>query len=271
MTIPSDLSRFEALTAIIAHLRSPSGCPWDRKQTHHSLREHLLEETYEVLDALDEGNKDKLCAELGDLLMQIVLHAQLAEEAGDFNMGNVTQGINNKLISRHPHVFGPSATATEPGQEAPALTAEGVLVRWEELKKKERGGQAGMLDSVPRALPALAYSQSVQERVARVGFDWPDDTGVLEKLAEEIGELKAAATPSEQAAEFGDILFTLVNLARRRDIDPEAALREANTKFYRRFSRLEELARTRGLDLAQLPLSEMNLLWDEVKRSELSK
>jgi len=259
MNPPEDLSRFDTLVTIIAQLRGPQGCPWDRKQTHRSLREHLLEETYEVLAAIDGDDKAGLRAELGDLLMQIVMHSELARETGDFDIGDVIQGINRKLISRHPHVFGA-------GQ---AKTAEEVLVRWEELKEKERGGAGGMLEGVPGALPALAYSQSVQERVARVGFDWPDDAGVLEKLCEEIAEVKAALSPEEKAAEFGDVLFTLANYARRQGIDLESALREANAKFYRRFSRLEELARTRKLDLSKMTLAEQNLLWDEVKSSEV--
>jgi tetrapyrrole methylase family protein/MazG family protein len=259
MTIPQDLSRFDSLVEIIAYLRGPEGCPWDRKQTHRSLREHLLEETYEVLEALDEDNTTELCAELGDLLMQVVMHAQLAKEAGNFDIGGVIEGISRKLISRHPHVFG----------KAQAKTAEDVLVRWEELKKKERRGEGGMLDGVPKALPALAYSQSVQDRVARVGFDWPEDAGVLDKLSEEIAEFKAGTTAAEKADEFGDILFTLANYARRQGIDLEAALREANAKFYRRFSRLEELARARGLDIGKMHLAELNLLWDEVKRAGL--
>ena len=259
MNPPVDLSRFDTLVTIIAQLRGPQGCPWDRKQTHRSLREHLLEETYEVLAAIDGDDKAGLRAELGDLLMQIVMHSELARETGDFDIGDVIQGINRKLISRHPHVFGA-------GQ---AKTAEEVLVRWEELKEKERGGAGGMLEGVPGALPALAYSQSVQERVARVGFDWPDDAGVLEKLCEEIAEVKAALSPEEKAAEFGDVLFTLANYARRQGIDLESALREANAKFYCRFSRLEELARTRKLDLSKMTLAEQNLLWDEVKSSEV--
>jgi len=255
--IPEDLHCFESLVGIIAYLRSPQGCPWDRKQSHQSLREHLLEETYEVLEALDEENGNKLGAELGDLLMQIVMHAQLAAEAGDFNIGDVIDGINRKLIIRHPHVF-------EKGQ---AKTAEDVLMHWEELKKKERLGEGSMLDGVPKALPALAYSLSVQDRVARVGFDWPTDEGVLDKMVEEIAEFKAGAVPEEKATEFGDILFTLVNYARRQGIDPEAALREANSKFYRRFSCLEELARRRGLELGKMTLDELNLLWDEAKNA----
>ena len=258
MTVPADLRRFDSLVDIIATLRGPQGCPWDKKQSHLSLREHLLEESYEVLEALDEENSQKLRAELGDLLMQIVMHARLAGEDKEFEIGDVIEGINRKLISRHPHVFG----------QGKAKTAEDVLVHWEELKKKERRDDAGMLDGVPRALPALSYSQSVQDRVARVGFDWPTDEGVLSKLAEEIAEFKASASPEEKAAEFGDVLFTLANYARRQGIDLEAALREANYKFYRRFSELEELCRRRGLVLNKMALDEQNRLWDEVKAGE---
>ena len=255
MKIPQNLKCFDALVDIIAWLRGPEGCPWDRKQSHRSLREHLLEETYEVLEALDEENGDRLRAELGDLLMQIVMHAELAKEAGEFNIEDVIEDINRKLIARHPHVFGSRR----------AKTAEDVLMHWEELKKKERGGAGSMLDGVPKSLPALAYSQSVQDRVARVGFDWPSDEGVIDKLTEEIAEFKAGATLEEKSVEFGDILFTMTNYARRQGIDVEAALRGANYKFFRRFSCLEELARTRKLDIGKMTLDELDWLWDEAK------
>jgi len=258
MEIPKDLKCFDSLVDIIAYLRSPQGCPWDKKQTHSSLREHLLEESYEVLEALDEANPEKLCAELGDLLLQIVLHAQVAEEAGKFDMGDVVLGINKKLLYRHPHVFG----------SAHAKDADEVLVHWEELKKKERKEDTGMLDGVPRALPSLAYSQSVQDRVARVGFDWPSDEGVLDKLGEEIGEFKREETQGGKSAEFGDILFTLANYARRQDIDLESALREANHKFYWRFAHMEKLCRERKLDLSKMTLDEQNILWDEAKKAQ---
>ena len=253
-----DLTRFESLVALISELRGPQGCPWDRKQTHSSLREHLLEETYEVLEALDGEDTGELCAELGDLLMQIVFHAEIGREQRQFDIGDVIQSINRKLIHRHPHVFG--------GEQVE--NADEVLVKWEELKKQERRPESGMLDGVPKSLPALAYSQSVQDRVARVGFDWPDDDGVMEKLAEEVGEFQGAASTAERSEEFGDILFTLANLARRQGIDPETALREANAKFFRRFSAMEENARVRGLNLAELTLNEQNRLWDEVKGTE---
>ena len=256
MEIPRDLKHFDSLVQIIANLRGPQGCPWDKKQTHASLREHLLEESYEVLEALDEADNQKLCAELGDLLLQIVLHAQVAKEAGEFEIASVIEGINKKLIYRHPHVFG----------SASARDADEVLVHWEELKKKERKEDAGMLDGVPKALPSLAYSQSVQDRVARVGFDWPSDDGVLEKLNEEVAEFKASATEKEKSDEFGDILFTLANYARRQGIDLESSLREANQKFYRRFAHMEKLCRERKLDLSKMKLDEQNKLWDEAKK-----
>ena len=269
MTIPTDISRFEALVDIIAHLRSPQGCPWDRQQTHQSLRKHLLEEAYEVLESLDEGDNEELCVELGDLLMQIVMHARLAEEDNVFTIEAVITGINKKLISRHPHVFNQNASSQkQEGQDSSDLTAQGVLIRWEELKKQERRGQGGMLDGIPHSLPSLAYSQSVQERVARIGFDWPDDNGVLDKLAEELAEFHDATTHADKTAEFGDILFTLVNYARRQGIDPETALREANAKFYRRFSRMEDLSHMRGFELDTLALEEMNQLWEEAKKDK---
>ena len=257
MEIPKDLKRFDSLVEIIAYLRGPQGCPWDKKQTHASLREHLLEESYEVLEALDEANTEKLCAELGDLLLQIVLHAQVAKEAGEFDINDVAEGINKKLLYRHPHVFGSTS----------AKDVDEVLVHWEELKKKERKEDAGMLEGVPKALPSLAYSQSVQDRVARVGFDWPSEEGVLDKLAEEITEFKQAATLKEKSDEFGDILFTLANYARRQGIDLESSLREANHKFYRRFAHMEKLCRERKLDLSKMTLDEQNRLWDEAKKA----
>lgn len=256
MEIPKDLKRFDSLVEIITCLRGPQGCPWDKKQTHASLREHLLEESYEVLEALDESNTEKLCAELGDLLLQIVLHAQLGKEASEFDIGDVVEGINKKLLYRHPHVFGSTS----------AKDADEVLMHWEELKKKERQEDAGMLDGVPKSLPSLAYSQSVQDRVARVGFDWPSDGGVIEKLAEEIAEFKQSGTKQERSAEFGDILFTLANYARRQGIDLESSLRQANHKFYRRFAHMEKLCRERKLDLSKMTLDEQNVLWNEAKK-----
>ena len=229
MTLPEDLNKFDALREIITRLRAPDGCPWDRKQTHASLRESFLQECYEVLESLDEGDARKLSEELGDLLLHIVLQAQIAEKAGEFKIEDVIAGINEKLIYRHPHVFG----------AAQVKNAEEVLHNWQELKQKEKdkkGNKDSLLASVPKNLPALNYSQEIQDRVAQVGFDWDDDRDVIEKLAEEVGEFQRAATEKEKADEFGDILFTLANIARRQGIKLETALREANRKFYNRFS-----------------------------------
>ena len=256
MSLAQDPSQFSTLVEIIARLRGPDGCPWDRRQTHASLRECLLEECYEVLEALDEADAERLSVELGDLLMQVVLHAQIASEAGEFELGDVIRSINNKLIHRHPHVFG----------SVEVKDADEVLVNWEALKKKERQKDASMLDSVPKNMPALSYSQEIQERVARVGFDWKDDDGVIDKLAEEVREFRQAESKEQKEKEFGDLLFTLANIARRQKIDLEAALRQANRRFYKRFAFMEELCRKRGLNFAELSFEEQNKLWEEAKK-----
>jgi tetrapyrrole methylase family protein/MazG family protein len=221
------------------------------------LRANLLAECYEALEALDEGDTTKLCEELGDLLMQIVLHAQIATEAGEFGLGDVVSSINTKLIHRHPHVFGSEKVSS----------VEQVRLNWEVLKQEERE-LAATLSSVPKDMPALSYSQEVQGRVARLGFDWEDVDGVIDKLAEEVGELRQANSEEERAREFGDLLFVLVNIARRLGIDSESALREANRKFYRRFSYMEEICRQRGLKFSELSFDEQNVLWEEAKKTE---
>jgi tetrapyrrole methylase family protein/MazG family protein len=253
---PKNLGSFDTLVDIIATLRSKDGCPWDREQTHTSLREHLLEECYEVLEAIDKEDWPDLGVELGDLLLQIVLHAQIASEAHEFELADVLTSINKKMINRHPHVFG----------TAKADTSEEVLHNWEIIKAKEREGKKSALSGVPKHMPALAYSQEVQRRVAAVGFDWKDIDGVFDKLVEEMEELKQAATEKEKTAEFGDLLFTMVNIARRMGIGSEAALRETNERFYHRFSFMEDLCRQRGLTFAQLSFDEQNALWDEAKQ-----
>jgi tetrapyrrole methylase family protein/MazG family protein len=240
----------------MAKLRAPGGCPWDRKQTHASLRENLLEECYEVLEALDAGDSAKLCVELGDLLMQIVFHAQIAAESGEFELGDIIRSINTKLIHRHPHVFGSKQVKD----------AKEVLVNWEALKKEEREADASMLVNVPKIMPALSYSQEIQARVARVGFDWQNIDGVIDKLVEEVDELKQSENQRQKEQEFGDLLFTLANIARRMGVDSETALRQANQRFYRRFSYMEELCRQRGLDFSELAFDEQNALWEEAKR-----
>jgi len=255
LSLPEKLNKFDTLVNIIARLRGPNGCPWDREQTHASLRENLLEECYEVLEALDEGDSKRLGEELGDLLMQVVFHAQIATEAGEFELGDVIRSINNKLVQRHPHVFG-SLKVKDAGE---------VLINWETLKKKERGSDTSMLSNVPKQLPALTYSQDIQSRVARVGFDWEDIDGVIDKLTEEVGEFKRADSREQRAREFGDLLFTLVNIARRLGVDSESALRETNQRFRRRFSHMEEVCRQRGVNFADLSFDEQNALWEEAK------
>lgn len=256
MSLPKDLSKFDALVEIIARLRAPDGCPWDRQQTHKTLRENLLSECYEVLEALDEGDASKLCEELGDLLLQIVLHAQIAADNEEFKIGDVIKNITEKIVHRHPHVFG-SARAND---------AEEVMHNWEALKREEREVGASMLEGVPKNMPSLGYSYEIQRRVARVGFDWEEIEGVIEKLVEEIQEIREAANQEEKAQEYGDLLFTLANIIRREEVDPEAALREANQRFYKRFAYMEELCRKRGLSLDKMSFKEQNELWGEAKR-----
>jgi tetrapyrrole methylase family protein/MazG family protein len=255
LSLSEDASQFDTLVDIIARLRAPDGCPWDRKQTHTSLRENLLEECYEALEALDEGDPGKLCDELGDLLMQVVLHAQIATEAEEFKLGDVLTSINTKLIHRHPHIFGSKKVKD----------VEEVRRNWEVLKQEEREAGTSILASVPKQMPALGYSQEIQRRVAQVGFDWKDIDGIIDKLAEEVSEFKQTDSQEQRAQEFGDLLFTLVNIARRLGVDLEVALREANRKFYRRFTYMEEVCRQRGLNFGQLSFDEQNALWEEAK------
>ena len=251
-----DLGGFDTLVHIVARLRAPGGCPWDRKQTHASIKPYLIEEAYEVLQALDDENSEKLCDELGDLLLQILLHAQMASEAGGFDMRDVVRGIATKLIRRHPHVFGDSQ----------ASNAEEVALEWEMLKQDERKPGDSLLSSVPKGMPALSYSHSIQRRAAGVGFDWKESGGVLEKLAEEVGELERASTPQQKIHEFGDILFALVNVARWQEVNLEEALRLANERFRRRFRHMEDNCREQGVLLRDLSFDELNALWDEAKQ-----
>jgi len=256
LSLPQDLSKFDALVEIIARLRAPDGCPWDKEQTHQSLRGNLLSECYEVLETLDEGEPAKLCEELGDLLLQIVLHAQIGKDDGDFEIGDVVKSIATKIVRRHPHVFGTGK----------AENAEEVMHNWEELKREEREEGVSMLEGVPKDMPALAYAYEISRRAVRVGFEWEDIEGVIDKLAEEVEEIKDSASREEKEQEFGDLLFTLVNVARWEGIDAESALREANRKFYKRFAHMEELCRQRGLNFAELSFKEKDDLWEEAKR-----
>lgn len=249
---------FATLVATVTKLRGPNGCPWDRAQTHASLRRYLLEETYEVLEALDEGDQGRLAEELGDLLLQIVLHAQIAGEAGHFTIADVIAGINEKMYRRHPHVFGS-------GQ---AHTPEEVMVNWRKIKQKEKGEDRSLLAGIPRALPALARAQKIQERAAAVNFDWPDIEGVWEKLREEAEELRQAAESGRQQEvekELGDLLFAAVNLARFLGVDAEEALRRSTDSFARRFSYMEERCRREGRTMEELRPEELDSLWEEAK------
>lgn len=251
---------FEAFQEIIAHLRAPDGCPWDREQTHLSLRPSLLEETYELLSALDAEDIDGMREEFGDLLLQIVLHAQIASEYGEFNMADVLRGIHTKIVHRHPHVFG----------DLDLRDKQGVLQNWERLKEQERAAngkaEASLLDGVALALPALVQAEQYQRRAARVGFDWPDIQGVLDKLDEELAEVHSAQDTSARAAEIGDLLFAVVNLARWNDVDPESTLREANARFRKRFFYIEQAAKAQGRSISDLSIDEMETLWQEAKR-----
>lgn len=249
---------FEGLQETVAHLRAPEGCPWDREQTHESLRGNLLEEAYEVAAAIDAGDVSALREELGDLLLQVVLHAQIATEGGEFKMPAVIAGIDAKLKHRHPHVW---------GERRVSGSAE-VVQRWEKLKREEKGGDRSVLDGVPTALPALQQADLYGRRAARVGFDWPAVAGVADKVREEMAELEAAVTPGEKEAELGDLLFAMVNWARWLGVDAETALRQANARFARRFRGMERLARVRGLDLAALTIDELEALWQEAKLDE---
>jgi tetrapyrrole methylase family protein/MazG family protein len=252
-----DLGKFDAFVELIARLRAPDGCPWDREQTHQSLRENLLSETYEVLEALDEGDTAALREELGDLLLQIVLHAQIAKDDGEFEIAEVIRGIATKIIGRHPHIFG----------DTQADTAAQVMANWEKLKRAEKPHRESVLEGVPKAMPALAYAYELSRRAVRVGFEWPDLDGVIDKLAEEVREIAAAGSREEKEQEFGDLLFTLVNVARWQDVDAEAALRAASEKFYKRFACMEAWCRERGLDFPALSFEEKDALWEEAKKA----
>jgi len=252
---------FEKLVEIIARLRSEDGCPWDRQQTHESLKGNLLEETYEVMDAIDARDMNELRAELGDLMMQIVFHARLADERGDFDIKDAIESIAEKLLRRHPHVFG----------EAEVASAEEVLHRWEEIKAGEKGFEkrVSVLDGVPKTLPALARAMEMSKRAVKAGFEWPNLDAVVEKLQEEVGELKDELRQGDReriAEEIGDVLFTIVNVARWMKVDPEDALRAMTKRFADRFKRIEEAARAGGRPLQEMTLQEMDAVWDRAKQ-----
>jgi tetrapyrrole methylase family protein/MazG family protein len=265
----ADVQSYNTLEYIVARLRGPGGCPWDREQTHQSLKPFMLEEAHEALEALDAGDMARFSEELGDLALQVVLHAQLAREAGHFSMDEVFASINAKLVRRHPHVFG----------DVQVSGAAEVLRNWDAIKRHEKGelgARASVLDGIPITLPALAYAQALGRRAARLGFDWPDVHGVLHKVYEELQELEReiAAHPPEEGPhghprlreELGDVLFALVNLARWLRVDAEEALRETNRRFRERFLQIEEQAVAQGRPLERMSLDELEQLWQEAKR-----
>jgi len=266
--------RFDELVQLMAKLRAPDGCPWDRKQTHESLKPYLLEEAYEVLDTIDRQDTGKLSEELGDLLLQILFHAQIGAEAGTFTIEEVMHQLAEKLMRRHPHVFG----KTE-GEDP--LNADQVYFKWEQIKRAERkrtGGAESVLDGVPQTLPALLRAFQIQARASRVGFDWPHTREgtdqVMSKIEEEVREVRQATASSTSGtqrcieAEFGDLLFALVNLARFLKVNAEDALRGATNRFTKRFQQMEAEAARSGRTLDSMSLAELDALWENAKQQE---
>ncbi|MFT4547038.1 MAG: MazG family protein [Verrucomicrobiales bacterium] len=255
------------LREIVSQLRAPGGCPWDIEQTHQSLIPNLLEEAYEAAEAIRSGDRPHMCEELGDLMLQAVMHAQIADEAGDFNLDDVATGIADKLVRRHPHVFG----------ESDADNTEAVLAQWDEIKKAEKAAAGkeekspSALDGVPVPMPAIMRANELQKKAAKVGFDWEKPEDVVPKVREEIDEITEAMSDANQehiADEIGDLLFAAVNLARKLKIDPEAALTAANDKFTRRFQAVESHFTAAGTDLKSATLEQMDAAWDTVKAAE---
>ena len=252
--------RFEKLVGIIARLRGPDGCPWDREQTHASLRENLLEECYEVLEALDSGDAGRLCEELGDLLLQIVLHAQIAAEAGDFELADVLGKINSKLIRRHPHIFG----------DVKATTPEEVRGNWEIIKQQEKGKAHSILSGTPKSMPAMLRALRISKKAASVGFDWNNSEEVLEKVREELQEVvESLSDPESVHREIGDLLFTIVNLARHLKVNPEESLTDATNKFEKRFQYVEQAYKKQNRDMRKASIEELEEVWQEAKKHGL--
>jgi tetrapyrrole methylase family protein/MazG family protein len=261
--IGTDLYTLEPLVDVMETLRSPGGCPWDIEQTHPTLKRYIVEEVYEVLEAIDDGDMDKLCDELGDLLLQIVFHARIAEENDDFTVQDVIDGVTQKMLRRHPHVFG----------AVKAETPDAVMINWEKIKQTERAGQQrySRLDGVPVGLPALMRAYKIQAKAAKVGFDWQNVKDVWAKVEEETSEYKEAVLRNhsdEMEAEMGDLLFSIVNVARFAGIEPETALHRTNNKFVKRFEKMEIIALERNLDMEKMSLEELDGLWNEVKGRE---
>ena len=263
---PTTHPEFDRLVRTMWRLRQPDGCPWDREQTHRSITKHLVEEAYEAVEAIEANDREHLIEELGDVLEQVVLHAQIAADEGAFTIDDVVRGLNEKLVRRHPHVFGEHAAAGDGGE---------VQDIWDDVKAAERAAQGekdapqGLLDSVPRSLPALMQAQKISKRAAKAGFEWDTIADIWDKVAEERAEFEREEPGSDaRSLEFGDLLFALVNVARREGIDAEEALAASNRKFRARWSRMEELARTRGVELGGLDATRLNELWDHAKAEE---
>lgn len=250
----------DPLVEVMARLRGPDGCPWDLEQTHDSLRRYMLEEAYEATEAMAEGDMQHLCEELGDVLLQVIFHAQIASESGHFTIDEVVEGITAKLVRRHPHVFG----------DVQVRDASDVNRNWEAIKRQERGGAApaSILSGVGQGLPALMRADGLQKRAAKIGFDWPDLSGPVAKVHEELNEL-LQAPPAEREGELGDLLFAVVNVARALGLEPELALQQTNAKFMRRFQQMEAQAAQQGLQLSEMSLEALDRLWDESKKREL--
>ena len=262
---PTEHPEMDRLVRTIWRLRQPDGCPWDRVQTHESIRANMIEEAYEAVETIDRADDAHLMEELGDVLEQVLLHAQIAEDRGAFGIDDIARGLNEKLVRRHPHVFGKSS----------AGNAEEALDSWDEVKRDERAAAGedevpqGLLDSIPRAMPALMQCQKISKRAAKAGFEWETTADVWDKVAEERAEFEREDRGSEAAAaEFGDLLFALVNVARKEGIDAEEALRASNEKFRRRWAAVEAEARKRGQDASELGTDELNRVWDAVKAGE---
>ncbi len=253
--------KFQKLVEIMEKLRSEEGCPWDRVQTHDSLKRYLLEETYELIEAIENKDYKGIKEELGDLLLQIIFHSKIAKDEGRFDIEDVIEIISKKMISRHPHVFG----------DAEFKTPEEVLSQWNDRKKEEGKLSKSILEGIPLSLPALLRAYKIQSRVAKVGFDWDSINGVLEKLEEEMKEFKEAIKSGQSEKieeELGDVLFSIVNIARFLKVDPESALRKTNRKFEKRFKKIEELVKEKGKSLKEMTLQEMDLMWEEIKNDE---
>lgn len=253
-----NLDGIARLREIVARLRAPDGCPWDREQTHSSLRPLLVEECYEVIDAIERSDDNNLCEELGDLLLHIVMHSQMGSERGAFSLEEVAATVCEKMIRRHPHVFGDKS----------ASDSDAVLRQWEQIKRTEKGGSPGVLDNIAGALPALLKAQTVQKKAARVGFDWPDVEPVFEKFAEEVAEVReaiAARDATSLEAEVGDLLFTAVNLARKLGVDAETALAGSSNRFVSRFQSIERELESNGRKVENTPLEELDRIWEKVK------